>query len=298
MPNHRGGKNIAYAIIRNMKAKPGYTILEVLLFVAVSSMMFVAALTAIGGRQQQVQFAQATREFDAKLRDIINDITTGYFPTNSTINCSVVAGEVQIAISTGKELGTNDTCVYVGKALQFQPEGNASIMRIYPLAGRRYSDLKLTPSVSIAESRPKAVVLLSNATFKDQVENYNLLYGLKVTRVIRQITPTTLTDYGIVGILSNFGGSSVSESQSVQIGGVNASFSPLGLDKPSAVAIINTLTDDPSKSGSSGYFEKNTNEGVTICLESPEGKKASVNFGIKGSSATELKLDNYEKGCD
>jgi type II secretory pathway pseudopilin PulG len=298
MTNHRGGKNIAYAIIICMKvqSRNGYTILEVLIFVAVSSMMFVAALTAIGGRQQQVQFAQATREFDAKLRDIINDITTGYFPTNPTINCNVIAGEVQIAISTDEDLGTNDTCVYVGKALQFQPEGNPNIMRVYPLAGKRYSDLKLTPSVSIAESKPKAVVLLSNATFKDQVENYNLLYGLKVTRVIRQISPSVETDYGVVGILSNFGGSSVSESQSVQVGGVFGS--SLGLDKSSAVAIINTLSDDVARTGSSGFIEKNTNEGVTICLESPEGKKASVTFGIKGSSTTELKLDNYEKGCD
>lgn len=278
-----------------LSKQTGYTILEVLIFIAVSSLMFVSAMRAINGRQKQVQFTQSVQEFDAKIKDVINDVTTSYYPRNETVDCRVSGGDVIINNGTNQDLGTNDECIYVGKVIHFQSEGDDTAMRIYAMAGRRYADSALTPSLSISEARPKAVTSPGNSNFIESAENINTLYGLRVTRVIRPVSDVVFTDYGSVAIMSNFGGTSISEAQSVQIGGILGS--TMGGDAQSSLVVINQITDDPASAMLTGYFEKDTDEGVVICLESPEGKKASISFGVKGSSSTTLSIDNYNVGC-
>jgi type II secretory pathway pseudopilin PulG len=125
----------------------GYTIVEVLIFIAVTAMIFVAAMSAVGGRQQQVQFAQGLREFESKLQDVMNDVTTGYYPSNTTIGCSVsLLGKTEVDFSSvGQKLGSNSDCVYFGKAIQILPNSaeypeNDTKIVIYNLVGKRYLD--------------------------------------------------------------------------------------------------------------------------------------------------------------
>lgn len=279
------------------KGGKGYTILEVLIFIAVSSLMFVTAIVAIGGRQQQVQFSQGAREFDAKIQDIINDVTTGYFPTNETISCSIINGEVQVQSSSDQKLGTNDDCIYIGKAVQFQPNGESSKIIIYSLAGKRFVDAtSLTPSLSIADASPKAVALPLDSNFRGSEENYLIPNGLMVKKVFQEFSSSDIRSYGVIAIMSNFGGSRVSEGQTVQVGGIFGT--SMGSDESTAVDTINKLSDNPDLDGQSGYMDKNPAGGLIICFESPEGRKASIKMGLNGSNSTELKLDNYEAGCD
>lgn len=277
--------------------KCGYTILEVLIFIAVSSLMFVIAITAIGGRQQQVQFSQSTREVDAKLRDIINDVTTGYYPTNSTVSCEVIAGEVQIVASTNQEIGTNSNCIYIGKALQFSPDGKSDVIRIYNLAGKRYADNSQNPTLSINDAQPKAVALPDDSNFERSYEDYPIPYGLEITKVIVPISASINKLYGVIAIVNNFGDTTVSDGQTVQVGGIVGT--SLGDSESTAVDLINQLTEtslfDPPQNG---FFDKSETEGLTICLKSPDYKQASITLGKNGSGTTELLLDKYVKGCD
>lgn len=279
-----------------MKKSSGYTIVELLIFIGVSAAIFFAALTAIGGRQEQVQFAQGVREFDAKIRDILNDVTTGYYPSSENVSCRATASGPEVFVDTDAALGTNNQCLYIGKAIQFQPEGRGQRVDVYTMAGLRYEDNDLTPSSSIASAQPIAVARTGNdGSFVDATEPYDLLYGLRVTKVLRPLdgTPTT---YGLIGIFSQFGGSGVSESQSVQVGGIVDS--QLGADEGDTISLINDITDAVEEVGERGYIEKNTNEGIVICLESIEGQKASITFGARGTSATKLDIDNYDRRCD
>jgi hypothetical protein len=283
-----------------MSQRGGYTILEVLIFIGVSSAIFFSAMTAIGGRQEQVQFAQAVREFDAKIRDILNDVTTGYFPTNQTISCGIdpVQKRPRILVDTNAELGTNDDCIYIGKAVQFAPEGDAERINIFTIAGLRYEDkVEFITASSIASSRPTAVArITADPSFHDATEQYDLLYGLKVTRVARPAV--SAVDYGVVGIFSQFGVGGISDAQSVQVGGIVGS--SFDTTKNEAVNLINTITDDSGDAGDDGYIEKNTNEGIVVCLENADGsRKASVAFGARGSAVTTLNIDTYNKDvCD
>lgn len=279
-----------------LKSQKGYTILEVLIFVAVSSLIFIYTMAAIGGKQQEVQFSQSTREFEAKIRDVINDVSTGYYPSNEKISCQVVAGVVQIINSDNQKLGTNNLCIYAGKAIQFKPDGKEDLIRIYALAGRRYQDDKLTPSSTIAAASPKAVARPGDLAFVGSVYEYNLLYGLKVIKVINPISDTVVKNYGTIAVMSSFGTTGVSDAQATQIGGISGS--QLDQNETEAVNIINQLTDDVAKKLNNGYLEKNTKEGFIICLQSQDGNKASLTVGAGASGGTTLDLDNYNRACD
>ena len=287
-----------------MTGRRGFTILEVLIFIAVSALIFVTAMTAISGRQNQVQYSQGTRDFETKMRDIINDVTTGFFPTNETVGCEVGVGlndEVQIVSSfDSTQLGTNNDCIYIGKVIQFVPDGQAEKIRVYVMAGRRYiNNEDVEPVTTIAESKPKLVYLPEDTNLQDTYEEYTLLYGMKVTRVF-QPNDSGPVEYGAVAVISNFGGSLTSESQTVQVGGIAGTSlgSELGNARNDALNIINRLTDDEAFVDDDGYFEKNTDNGIVVCLENFEGKKASVGFGARGSTSTTLQLDDYNEECD
>ncbi len=280
-----------------MKANGGYTIIEVLVVVGVSAAIFFAAMTAIGGRQASVQFAQSVREFDAKIRDIMNDVTTGYYPTNDTITCTLSAGVPQITVDTDAKLGTNNDCIFIGKAIQFQPDGVTNRMDIYSVAGLRFEDNDQTPTSSIAKAKPVPVARVGDDfNFKDATVSYDLLYGLRIKKVIRPLG-TTPPAYGLVGVISNFGVGGISDAQTVQVGGVVGSY--LGADESASIQLLDSLTDDPTRALNDGYIEKNTSEGILVCLENETGtRKASLAFGAKGTAATKLDIDSYDRKCE
>lgn len=281
-----------------MRVRRGYTILEVMIFIAISATIFVGAIKAIGGRQEQVQFSQAVREFEAKIRDIANDVVTGYYPTNPTVTCEYSAGKSRIVKTTDGSLGTNKTCIYIGKVIQFHPDSAKNRIDIYTMAGLRYEDqIEMTPSTSIAKADPVPVALPgSDPDFTDPTESYTLLYGLEVKKVIRPIDPAP-AQYGALAIMTNFGASGISDNQIAQVGGIVKS--TLGGSESSTISLLDKLTDDPSQAGKEGYLEKNTSQGIVICLiDGSSGKEASVLFGVSGAIVTKLDIDSYDKRCD
>lgn len=105
----------------------GYTIIETMIFLAITGFLFFAAITAVGGRQASVQFSQGTRDMQADLERIINQVSTGYYP-GGNLSCSVAGGAASApTINSGAEQqGSSNDCVFIGKALQLgtQPDHN------------------------------------------------------------------------------------------------------------------------------------------------------------------------------
>jgi len=274
----------------------GYTILEVLIFIAVSAFIFFAAMTAVSGRQDRVQFSQSVREFEAKIADTINDVTTGFYPTNNLVECTVNGADgPAIQQSTiNVELGANSDCLFVGKAIQFVPAGvsnNESKFYIYSLAGRRYSTGTI-PVKSIDEAKPVAVA----GAFPDTVELGELRFGVRVTKVFE--ASNFSKEYGVIGILSTFENSGslvgTSNSQAVQIGGIESAIIGFNAGKEAAIDLIKKLTQTP---GVDGYIDAD-NSGIVVCLEgSSVQQKASITIGGMGGSATNLQIDDYNRGC-
>jgi type II secretory pathway pseudopilin PulG len=272
----------------------GYTIIEVMIFIAVSSLMFVLAVVSIGGRQQQVQFNQAVRDLDSKLQDIINDVSTGYFPKPSNLQCTVVSDTDQPTISvsaTDIGIGTSEDCAFIGKVLQFSPEDNVGTtvnearLYVYSLVGRRTTSG--SAPASLAEAKP-----LTDVALLDQSD---LQWGLRVVKVIE----TPGTDVGSVGVFSSFnstfGNSEISNNQRLTISPISST--TLNQTSESLINRVNVITDNPVLT--TEYVNIVNPPETILCLESADGRRdAAIILGGSGSSSTRVEFDNIPTGCN
>jgi type II secretory pathway pseudopilin PulG len=301
---------IAYAILNHMRyrASKGYTILEAMLFITISSSMFVLAMISFSGRQQKVQFTQAVRELDAKIQDVINDVTTGYFPSDGSIQCTVDATQSRPRItnaSTQNGQGTNDSCVFVGKALQFFPEDgddsteNQTLLYGYSLVGRRTAIAGGSPQ-NLEDAKPVTTSPVAPNGTNDVTEKSDLKFGLRVTRVATETA--TPVDSGVIAFLTRFtrtfSTTEFSEGQTVSsalVPGTSESSTQY-----TAANSLNTITDLATAIAPDTYVDTSSTVPIVVCLaDNSLNQRASITIGGTGQASTRVDIDTYNKDiCD
>jgi type II secretory pathway pseudopilin PulG len=259
----------------------GYTITEVLIVISISTAMFAIVAATFGGRQEEVQFNQAIRDFEATIQDNMNDVSTGYFDNPGGITCSVAGAGSRPSIGGGggSPQGTNEDCVFVGKVMQFAPSGGTSYdskANIYTALGRRETSAGTAPT-TIAESLPRMLVT-------NPVNQYELPWGLRVTRVVADNASST--DYGGVGFFTQFnstsGTNTLSGGQAIRYGGIDGT--NLNMAQNSFITQADNITD-VSPAGS------NNRVPIIICVENPAGnRRGAIIIGGDGNSNTRLEF--------
>jgi type II secretory pathway pseudopilin PulG len=191
----------------------GYTIVEVLIFLAVTGALFVAIFPTISGQQRKTEFKQAVKDVETRLQDIMNDVSTGYYPQiGSNYRCSLVGGHPHFEVNGGSGQGTNEDCIFIGKAIQFgdgpsDTSIDQSKIRIYTIAGRRLNDTGKQVA-DLKDANPEPVVLGSGAggNTLDLTEDIELLYGLKLIHADVAGGPShSMNGHALIGIFSTFG---------------------------------------------------------------------------------------------
>lgn len=137
----RGGTNTA-ARARNTRRKPssnsqaqGFTIVEVLIVLAVTGAMFVWAALLISGRQAKTEFQVGIRDVQTKLQQSINEVKSGYYPFNTGFRCDA-SGTAPLDIDTGGigfGQGEHNQCTFIGKTVAISND----TMYVYSMAGAR-----------------------------------------------------------------------------------------------------------------------------------------------------------------
>lgn len=254
-------------------ARRGYTILEVMIFLAITSVMFIYAVVAIGGRQKQIEYNQSVRDLESTIADVVNDVSAGYYPKSTTITCSVSgSGALARAVfSAGTtEQGGSSDCALVGKTLIFNAsDGPQDGFTLGTLAGIK-PPLSQIARPTALEMKPRMVYDLTpgiNANFN---ENKTLRYGLKVTKIFNNDTPTKT--YGLLALVSNFDASQASQKNGLMQTTLFASTIPLARTMNEYVVEVESLSK-PS-------IETPTN-GVSICV-SYAGRLARIVVGERG----------------
>lgn len=208
-------------------AAQGFTIIEAMIVLSVTSAMFIVAVLAFSGQQDRTRFSQSTRDVEAKVADVANDVAAGYFPETDAWQCTPRSGNSPLIQqnSTGGQ-GTNQDCIFIGKALQFGPNdancgNNCSEMRIATIVGHRtiVTANGEREVETLAETRPGAAP--SGSPYDDR---YFLQYGLGVYGIYDD----TDTPIGGVAFLSSLGasdsnGDPISGSQTVGLYRLNGS---------------------------------------------------------------------------
>lgn len=181
------------------KTANGYTIVEIMIFLAVTGALFMLAMITINGQQAKADFAQGTRDFQSQVDDVINDIQNGNFPAPSgNFTCTASAGSAPSFTGgspgdTGLQ-GTHDKCVYFGKIAQFSTGSDVTVSTV---VAKRQSASGLEPA-TFTDARP--IVPTGAAAM---TEKFTLSGGIKVTQ-IKVKKGGNAYDVGAIGFVNSF----------------------------------------------------------------------------------------------
>src|ERR1700722_14172147 len=146
----KGGKN---------RQPLGYTILEVMIVLAISGAMFLIAISFISGKQEHTAFTDGVNNMVSQLQDAIQQVTNGEY-SDIPLTCTAGSGSPPSFDASGNpSQGTTTSCVFVGKFFHFWPNNpgasGAAAYEVFTLAGNRLDNGN--PAVTLSEVAPVPV---------------------------------------------------------------------------------------------------------------------------------------------
>lgn len=272
----------------------GYTIVETLIFLAVSAAMFVAAMTFLNGQQSKAEFSQSVHDFESSLQSIANNVSNGYYAdvtgSGGKLNCTVVGGAINFGNDvSGDTQGAHQDCIYAGQAVQFGPADHGMAAgagyTLLTIAGKRV-DVSNQP-VSDIKSAGLAAASDTQLGWPDATTSNPFEYGVTVGCVFYATTaviidtskqpckpapagslPSGAINFDTLSFVSTFQGTDVDNT------GVHSGNVQVDLLVPTTPAVVGrsshdaaTLIDSYSNAVPQNWLT-NPAGGVYICLDS------------------------------
>jgi len=194
-----GGKN---------KQPLGYTIIEVMIVLAVSGVMFIIAANFIGDKQAKTAFAEGVNETASRLQGVIEQVRNGQY-SDINVNCTFnstasPADKVNFPVGA-KTQGTNFPCVFLGKLVYFSYDADvpdSSGYEVFSLAGGRLAGDQHQPITTPQDAGAKIINNNSgvNLTTKETAAQNLNIYKMTVTD--SATPPSTHNSYGIAFLQS------------------------------------------------------------------------------------------------
>ncbi|MEK7599449.1 MAG: prepilin-type N-terminal cleavage/methylation domain-containing protein [Patescibacteria group bacterium] len=178
--------------MKGVKKPFGYTVVEVMIVLAVSGVMFLIAIDFISGKQERVSFQQGSNELVSRIQGIIEEVTDGQY-TDIPISCNTNAGgSLTITGTLSATQGQNLNCTFLGKLLHFTG-GESTDYEVFSLAGARL----IQTGVNVG--KPVASVPDTNMTpIDDKFTNGGSVTGVTLTRQYRVPQGLLIKDTKIV----------------------------------------------------------------------------------------------------
>ena len=204
----------------------GYTIVEVLIFMAVSGLMFVMAIVFVNGKQSSVEFKQGLYDANSDIKTTINEVANGRFDSLAfgpgAVKCTASAFGGPPSFSAGSvEQGANGGstgCTFLGKVIQLNVADFGTQAQnyesIYTVAGRQLNTSG-QPVTSFVTASPAAIT-----TPRDLTRSKRLQSGLEVTGsyLCNNAACSSKLSAGAIGFFGSFNSALGSTSGSGQSG--------------------------------------------------------------------------------
>jgi prepilin-type N-terminal cleavage/methylation domain-containing protein len=148
----KGGKN---------RHSDGYTILEVMIVLAISALLFLMAASFINGKQSSTSFTTGVAQFSSNLQGVLDQVTNGQY-SDVPLQCTYSGSGLNITTKpsdTGDvspDQGTNPQCVFLGKMVHFTGDLPTTGYTVYSIAGARLLPSG-QPAIGLGGAMPTAV---------------------------------------------------------------------------------------------------------------------------------------------
>jgi len=274
--------------------QPGFTVIEVLIVMAVSGLLLVGAIVMIGGKQNQTAFDQSIRQVQSQIQQRINDVATGFYDNEGNIRCNGTGGVVTLTAGSGTEQGANAGCVFIGKALQFKVgASDPEQFNVFSIAGLQKGGPGGTESSTLLLAKPKTIAPSSTASgIPDATETQTLQNGLTTYRMWYNNGGADKPIGGVAFVMSlaqySSSGAIASGSQQIDVVPIDDSGAKSALGKQSVdlVDAINSNLASSPINPSNGVFicftSAGTNQSGLITIGN-QSRQLSVKLDIKGN---------------
>ncbi len=139
----------------NISPTAGFTIVETLIVLAVTSTLIISAMAAMSGRQARTEFQIGREAIVRDFQSLISQIESGRYKSANTFSCTRVnffGAYPSFTEPAAVEQGTNEGCVFLGNALIFGRD--TASYRTYVIAGAGSEDNSPYAVSTIARSHP------------------------------------------------------------------------------------------------------------------------------------------------
>lgn len=231
----------------------GFTIVETMIFLAVSGALLFSAIAVLSGPQNKIQFNQAVNDVQQQLTTVINNVANGYYPSPQAVSsCDPSTDPLTIVYNSGPQSrGTNQDCTFIGRVALFTPGANS--FTVYSIAGARQTQ-GVNPREVESMSEAKATVLHN----PDVVPLKN---GVTLQSIINNDDSSSL---GAIGFFTGFPQAVMGNNTQLQSGALRTDF--IGL---SPGVTIDSLIQTPAGNFRMNYdTQKNPKSGITLCFKS------------------------------
>jgi prepilin-type N-terminal cleavage/methylation domain-containing protein len=260
----------------------GFTIIETLIVIAVSGVLFLSAILLVAGQQRKVEFTQAVNDITTVINQTMSEVGTGYYRNSGDLKCSASGGNVTITAATNVTQGSNTGCIFLGKAMEFGVQGtDPQQYVVHSIAALQNN------SGTLASAKPKAVDV---ADARDTKFLHNGLQAVSMRYVVGGAR-TNIGAVAFVNGLGQFGAGSqlVSGSQRVAVVPVTNSGT---MPNTTVAGVVSAI--DTNLRNADGLV--NPDGGVEICFEGGARQWALVTIGSNGRSLS-AKLDIKSADC-
>ena len=248
--------------------RKGFTIIEVMIFLAVSGSTFLIAVSFINGKQAQAEFTTGMNSSNAVIRTMINNVADGDYPQlpTSYLSCTLSSSGTP-SISPSSTQQTAPGCTMIGKVIAPETNGNSGMYSIYSVVGCQYyvntscTTSQGLPPATLSEEQPTVALLINQSN--------NWPGGLMITKLL-QISGTSTQAIGAFGVFSTL----PQNSGNVLVSGAQAT---------AAVVINNSQLVNVNNSNITGLVRGSSalpsGSYILMCFSDANGHKGSVTIG-------------------
>lgn len=248
----------------------GYTIIETMVFLAVSGVMFVIAASFINGKQAKAELNQGINGANSTVQQVINDVGNGTYDSQGSFTCQSSPSGLNITANPAPQ-GTNGGlnqagCVFLGKVIELGNDTDNTAYEIYTVAGSQYASGGIGPDspANYTGSLPKVV---DSLTYSGK-----LLSGLTVSKMVDNsgspaCSSSSLNAIGFFGSFSQYNGSTSNGSaQTVNV-------------VPFCGAVSDKTSDTIGRINTASNYNSAANVNITICFDGGTGNFAALTIG-------------------
>lgn len=289
--------------MRHRPKQRGFTIIETLLFLAISGFIFTVSINQYTNQQRNVNFSQGVRDAQAVLSSIINESASSYAPDLKNFSCNVTPAG--LFFTAGPPIDDNSDCIFLGKAFGagFNPictintPDDCSDTITIPIVGSRTDATIPTAPVLVSDYKQAMPFALSGGVappvIPDFSERKKLNNNIGIYRTfIRASDGSSKTQIGAVAFIFSLDNTN-RISNTIDLVAIPVAPGG-GSDKISAA--INNL-----KSGTDGSdYYKNPADGITFCIKDGNNKVSAISVGA-GGGPLDVQVENttaLDSGCN